>query len=152
MDAVSPIALLRRFYQPEGARSPVRWYQLENEDVDKIRGVIEMAYIEGIHTTQDREAVESGFHPDFNMLVLDGDELQKVTVDEWFDRIEGMKADNPDLWRGETEYEFHLIDVTGRAAVAKLEVHKSGMYFSTDYMLLYRFSDGWRIVSKIFTT
>jgi hypothetical protein len=44
------------------------------------------------------------------------------------------------------------VDVEGRAAVAKLEVYKSGVYFSTDYMLLYRFSEGWRIVSKIFTT
>ena len=125
---------------------------MEREDVEAIKGVIEKAYIEGIHGTQDRETVESGFHPDFNMLVLDGDELQKVTIGEWFHRIEGMKASNPDLWRGETEHEFRLVDVEGRAAVAKLEVYKSGVYFSTDYMLLYRFSEGWRIVSKIFTT
>lgn len=125
---------------------------MDKEDVEAIKGVIEKAYIEGVHGTQDRKAVESGFHPDFNMPVLDGDELQMVTVDEWFKRIEEMKADNPDLWRGETEHKLQIVDVEGRAAVAKLEVHKSGEYFSTDYMLLYRFSDGWRIVSKIFTT
>lgn len=125
---------------------------MDKEDVEAIKGVIEKAYIEGVHGTQDRKAVESGFHPDFNMPVLDGDELQMVTVDEWFKRIEEMKADNPDLWRGETEHKLQIVDVEGRAAVAKLEVHKSGEYFSKDYMLPYRFSDGWRIVSKIFTT
>jgi hypothetical protein len=53
---------------------------LEREDVEAIKSLVEKAYIEGIHWTQDRETVESVFHPDFNMLVLDGDELQKVTI------------------------------------------------------------------------
>ena len=35
-----------------------------------IKQVIERAYIEGIHTTQDENTVRSGFHKDFAMLVL----------------------------------------------------------------------------------
>ena len=38
----------------------------------------------------------------------------------------------------------------GHAAVAKLDVYKGETHFSTDYMLLYRFDAGWRIVSKVF--
>ncbi|NIV44636.1 hypothetical protein GWN49_07160, partial [Candidatus Bathyarchaeota archaeon] len=37
------------------------------------------------------------------------------------------------------------------AAVAKLDVYKGTTQFSTDYMLLYKFKEGWKIVSKIFT-
>jgi hypothetical protein len=122
------------------------------KDVEAIKRVIEKAYMEGIHRTQDRETVESGFHRDFRMLVLEDGELRKVSIDEWFDRIEGMKADNPEMWRGESRHDFHLVDVWGVAAVAKLDVYKNDEYFSTDYMLLYRFEDGWRIVSKVFTT
>lgn len=35
--------------------------------------------------------------------------------------------------------------------MAKLNVYKGTTHFSTDYMLLYKFNDGWKIVSKIFT-
>jgi hypothetical protein len=122
------------------------------KEVEAVKRVIEEAYMDGIHRTQDRETVESGFHRDFRMLVLNDDELQKVSLDEWFRRIEGMKAENPEMWKGESRHEFHLVDVVGKAAVAKLDVYKNDEYFSTDYMLLYRFGDGWRIVSKVFTT
>ena len=69
----------------------------------------------------------------------------------WLDRIETMKADNPELWSAKTTRNFVLIDVAGNAAVAKLDVHKGEVHFSTDYMLLYKFEEGWRIVSKVFS-
>ncbi len=115
-----------------------------------IREIIEKAYIEGIHGSQDEATVKSGFHQDFTMLVLHEDGLDKVDVDEWLRRLEKMKADDPDLWSAETRHEFRLVDVSGHAAVAKLDVYKGETHFSTDYMLLYRFDEGWRIVSKVF--
>jgi len=121
-----------------------------NVGKEAIRRVIEKAYIQGIHGDQDEETVKSGFHQDFAMLVLQNDTIDKVTVDEWLDRIETMKAENPELWNAETTHNFELIDVAGYAAVAKLDVYKGTTHFSTDYMLLYRFEEGWRIVSKIF--
>ncbi|MFB0533535.1 MAG: nuclear transport factor 2 family protein [Anaerolineae bacterium] len=122
------------------------------EDVDReaIKQVIEKAYIRGIHGNQDEETVKGGFHQDFAMLVLQDSTLKKVTVAEWLARIETMKAQNPDLWEAETRYTFELVDIAGYAAVAKLDVYKGATHFSTDYMLLYRFEEGWRIVSKIF--
>ena len=121
-----------------------------NVEKEAIRRVIEKAYIQGIHGDQDEETVKSGFHQDFAMLVLRNDTIAKVTVDEWLDRVETMKAENPELWNAETTHNFELIDVAGYAAVAKLDVYKGTTHFSTDYMLLYRFEEGWRIVSKIF--
>jgi hypothetical protein len=121
-----------------------------NTEEEAIKEVIEEAYIRGIHGNQDEKTVNSGFHQDFAMLVLQDDTIDKVTVDEWLDRIETMKADNPELWSAKTTHNFRLIDVTGYAAVAKLDVYKGATHFSTDYMLLYKFEDGWRIVSKIF--
>ncbi len=123
---------------------------MENVEEQAIRQVIEKAYIEGIHGTQDEETVRSGFHEDFAMLVPQDGVLEKVSVEEWLHRIEGMKADNPDMWSAETKHKFQLIDIAGYAAVAKLDVYKGETHFSTDYMLLYRFEDGWKIVSKVF--
>jgi hypothetical protein len=115
-----------------------------------IRETIEEAYIQGIHGNQNEATVKSGFHKDFAMLVLQDDRLEKVDVDEWLRRLEKMKTDNPALWSAETRHEFRLVDVSGYAAVAKLDVYKGETHFSTDYMLLYRFEKGWRIVSKVF--
>ena len=122
-----------------------------NVNKESIKQVIEKAYIQGIHSNQDEETVKSGFHRDFTMLVLQDNELEKVMVDEWLPRVEVMKKENPDLWEAETRHTFELVDIAGYAAVAKLEVYKGDTYFSTDYMLLYKFEEGWRIVSKIFT-
>ena len=119
---------------------------------DTIKRVIEEAYIQGIHGTQDEQIVRRGFHQDFAMLVLQNNSIDKVSVATWLERLEQMKADNPDLWNAKTHYEFLMIDVTGNAATAKLKVYKGTIYFSTDYMLLYKFDEGWKIVSKIFTT
>lgn len=121
-----------------------------NVNKESIKQVIEKAYIQGIHSNQDEETVKSGFHRDFTMLVLQDNELEKVMVDEWLPRVEVMKKENPDLWEAETRHNFELVDIAGYAAVAKLEVYKGDTYFSTDYMLLYKFEEGWRIVSKIF--
>lgn len=73
-----------------------------------------------------------------------------MTIKEWLTRIGEMKKQNPELWKGKTTYTFTLIDITGCAACAKIEVYKGNTFFSTDYMLLYRFTDGWKIVGKIF--
>ena len=121
-----------------------------NVDKEAIQQVIEKAYIQGIHGYQDKETVKSGFHRDFAMLVLQDNALEKVMVDEWLARVEVMKTENPDLWEAETRHTFELVDVAGYAAVAKLEVYKGTTHFSTDYMFVYRFEEGWRIVSKIF--
>ena len=121
-----------------------------NIDEVAIKQVIEKAYIQGIHGNQDEETVKSGFHRDFSMLVLKENVLEKVMVDEWLSRVDVMKTENPDMWAAETQHTFKLIDVAGYAAVAKLEVYKGTTHFSTDYMFLYRFEDGWKIVSKIF--
>lgn len=116
-----------------------------------IQKVIEEAYIRGIHGSQDESTVKAGFHDQFAMLVLRDNALDKVDVDEWLRRLEGAKVDNPDLWNSETRHEFRLIDVAGYAAVAKLDVWKGETHFSFDYMLLYRFDEGWRIVSKVYS-
>ncbi len=120
---------------------------MSKEAVEK---VIVDAYIKGIHGNQDEKPIRNGFHEDFCMYVKAGETVQKVTIKEWLTRIEEMKKQNPELWKGKTTYTFKLIDITGNAACAKIEVYKGNTFFSTDYMLLYKFTDGWKVVSKIF--
>ncbi len=122
-----------------------------DSDKEAIKKVIEKAYINGIHGNQDLDKIKIGFHQDFTMFVLNDNKIDKVNVSEWLDRIAKMKNENPDLWESKTSRNFRLIDATRNAAMAKLDVYKGATHFSTDYMLLYKFEEGWKIVSKIFT-
>jgi hypothetical protein len=124
---------------------------MQVNEKEAIKKVIDVAYIQGIHGNQDERKIKSGFHKDFAMLVLVKNQLEKVTIDTWLTRIEEMKRVNPDLWAADTHYKFELVDETGFAATAKLDVYKGNVHFSTDYMLLYKFEEGWKIVSKVFT-
>ena len=45
---------------------------------------------------------------------------------------------------------FPIIDITGNAAMVKLEYYKGGNHVFTDYLSLYKFEEGWKIVSKIY--
>jgi hypothetical protein len=124
---------------------------MANQTHAEIKAVIEDAYIQGIHSEQDEALIRGGFQEDFRMLVLADNALDPVDIDAWLERIEGMKRDNPELWSAEVSHHFKLIDVAGYAAVAILDVYRGEIHFSTDYMLLYKFEEGWRIVSKIFS-
>lgn len=121
-----------------------------DNDKEAIKKVIEEAYIKGIHGNQDESRIKRGFHQEFAMLVLRNNNIDKVDIDEWLDRIAKMKKENPALWKSKTSYDFRLVDNTRNAAVAKLDVYKGTTHFSTDYMLLYKFEEDWKIVSKIF--
>lgn len=117
---------------------------------EAIKKVIEEAYIHGIHIAQDEQAVKSGFHQDFTMLVLQDNAIKKVTVDAFLEMVKKRIAENPDLRNVKTTHDLALIDVTGNAAVAKIELYKDGKHVYTDYMSLYKFEEGWKIVNKIF--
>ena len=119
---------------------------------EKVKSIVEKAYIEGIHTTQDEGTIRSGFQKDFAMLVHRDDGIEKVTVEMWLKRIAQMKNDDPDLWKEKTHYNSMQINITGYAASVQLDTYKGDAFFSTDYLLLYRFKNGWKIVSKIYTT
>jgi hypothetical protein len=123
---------------------------MSTNENDAIQQVIEQAYIKGIHENQDEELVRSGFHPDFSMLVFKDNDIEKVSIDGWLSRLKQLIADNPSLWSAETKYKIELIDVSYNAATVKIDVYKGDTHFSKDYMLLYKFKESWKIVSKIY--
>ena len=48
------------------------------------------------------------------------------------------------------EANFTQVDVTGSAALVRLELYRNGKHAFTDYLSLYKLSEGWRIVAKTF--
>ena len=118
-------------------------------DIEAIQSVIKTAYVDGVHAKGDAALMRQGFHPDFRMLVLKDGVMTAVTLDDWAARVEKgareRKTPAPQI-----RHEFTSVDVTGAAAVARVEIFRDGTHVFTDYLSLYRFADGWKIVSKIF--
>ena len=125
------------------------WAPAAESDVEAVKAVVKSAYVDGVHAKADPALMRAGFHPSFRMLVLKDGAVSGVTLDEWASRIEkgasARTAPAPAI-----RHEFTQVDVTGNAAVVRLELYRDGRHTFTDYLSLYRFPEGWKIVSKIF--
>jgi len=110
-----------------------------------IQEVVIKGYIEPIFVNGDIEAIKKGFHPEFNMLILRENNLVKYPLEEWIKSIEKREYPSKDV----VAYDILDIDITGNAAVVKVKIDITKMKFS-DYLSLYKFKDGWKIVNKIY--
>jgi hypothetical protein len=123
----------------------------QTSDEVAIKQVVTSAYVEGIQNNGSTDEIRKGFHPSFAMLRLTENEIKPYPIEEWIAAIEKRKAEaKPDSKIVRTDAKFLSVDVTGNAAVVKLELYKEGKRTFTDYLVLYKFSEGWRIVSKTY--
>jgi hypothetical protein len=120
-------------------------------DKEAVKAVVRSAYVEGVHVKADPALMRAGFHPDFRMFVLREGAVATVTLEEWAGRIQQgareRKGPPP-----EVRHEFAIVDVSGNAAVARVELFRDGKHVFTDYLSLYKLADGWKIVGKTFHT
>jgi Putative lumazine-binding len=117
-------------------------------DEEAVKQVVNSAYIEGIQNRGDVAVIRKGFHPSFNMLRLVDNAIVPVAIEDWITTLEKNKAQNTPLIK--TTGKFINVDITGNAAVVKLELYREEKKVFTDYIALYKFTEGWRIVSKTF--
>jgi len=124
----------------------------QEKDKEAIKKVIQTSYVDGLQNKGPVSDIEKGFHPGFNLLGLRNDDLTKWPIYSWVKYHEkGLKEDPAPPNEDEiVTCKYPMIDITGTAAVAKIELFKGGKKIFTDYLSLYKFEDGWRIVSKIY--
>lgn len=120
---------------------------------DEIVRVVEASYIHGAFNEQNTDAMRAGFHPVFKIHgVRDGD-LSTYPIDEWTRNIDKRKA-KADYQQETWEHRFPMIDITGGAAVVKVELLKveggESKHVYTDYLSLLEFADGWKITDKVY--
>jgi hypothetical protein len=118
-------------------------------DEEAVKAVVTSAYIEGIHNRGSVDDIRRGIHPSFNMLRLVDNEIKPFPIEEWITALEKAKKESttPQV---RTEGKFVDVDITGNAAVVKLELYRESKKIFTDYIVLYKFNEGWRMVSKTF--
>lgn len=121
----------------------------EQVEVEAIREVMEHSYVHGIQNLGGAELIRPGFWDGFEMFMLVDNQIRKLPLEDWIAMVDERKAD-PD-WPDEPVRADYLdIDVAGTAASVALELWRGDHLMFTDYFQLYKFDDGWKIVSKIF--
>lgn len=123
---------------------------VDTEEKEAVLKTVEDAYAIGIHIDRNPQAIRKGFHQEFVMFINGDEGVRKVTRDEWIARIEEGNKKNPDRPKPDVKYDLELLDMAKDAAVVKVDLHRDGKHVFTDYMSLYKFEDGWKIVGKIF--
>ncbi len=119
---------------------------------DAIVKTIEDGYRDGLGNLGDVELAKKNFHPGFNILGLNqkNNALWKYPIYSWIENVERNKVNDKYPPAEEITFEFPMIDITGNAAVAKVAYFEGGKQIYVDYLSLYKFKEGWKIVNKIF--
>lgn len=121
----------------------------QSYELEAVKQVITSAYIEGIQNNGKIEDIRKGFHPTFTMLRLIDNEVKPYPIEEWIAAIEKRRSEGA-ISTVRTEAKFINVDITENAATVKLELYREGKKTFTDYLVLYKFTEGWRIVSKTY--
>lgn len=128
------------------------WAAPDGEEEAAIKAVILSAYRDGLCNVGDVELVKKGFHPEFRLLGTRDNALTILPIADWIRITEEKKAAGKFPPQVLVAMEFPLIDVSGNAAMAKVKFLVGDKHVYTDYLSLFRFAEGWKIVNKIYTS
>lgn len=112
--------------------------------------VIEEGYVKGLHNNGDLTVTAKSFHEGFNLLGVQNNMLTKFPIYSWLEMSNQRRSMKDQPERPATTSKYPMIDITGNAAIAKVELYQNDKIIFTDYLALYKFKEGWRIVSKIY--
>ena len=131
----------------------------QENDVEKekelIKNVIQNAYVDGLCNNTDVDAVNKGFHKGFSLLSVgrSGDIMHKTPIYNWIQYAESGKKSKDLKYSFQNELttiKYQFIDVTGKAAVAKIDFYEGDELKFIDYLSLLKFETGWKIVTKTY--
>jgi len=127
-------------------------WAFDDNDIEKeaVIKVIEDAYMNGVCNIGDVEAMKKGFHEDFSLKGISRGKLSVLPIAAWIESTKKGKADGRFPPKEKFRFEYPLIDITGTAAMVKVKFFKGKKQPYTDYLLLLKFPDGWRITDKIY--
>jgi hypothetical protein len=133
------------------------WSYAQEQDILKekelIKEVIQSAYVDGLCNNADEEAVYKGFHPGFYLLGIGPvNTIVQLPIYNWIEYAKkGKRSGLKYSFQNElTTIKFQFIDVSGTAAVAKIDFFEGDKLKFNDYLSLLKFKDGWKIVCKTY--
>lgn len=130
-------------------------YHSQEEEIDydlevaEIKKVIRESLVDAAGNHWDVKKWKKGFHPDFTGLTLVGAELEKDTFSDWEEAIKTMETREPEGHMTLITGEIPQISILGHMGIAEVKIYNGTKLSETVYIQLFRFSDGWKIVSKV---
>ncbi len=112
-------------------------------DLEKIQETL-TDYIEGT-ANGELDRLRKAFHPDFNLYTVIGEDSLRVWDGQNY--ISGFREGRKSNRIGR----IISIDHENDAAIAKVEIVMPGRGVYTDYFLLLKLSDEWKIIHKTYT-
>ena len=123
----------------------------QNTEKDAVRELIQSAYVEGIHNKAGIDKIKQGFHPGFEMIGKHNELLSKFPIYSWIQTVNASMENQQKQPEDEKiTAEYPIIDITGDAAFAKVDLYHNEKHLFTDYLLLYKFDNEWKIVCKTY--
>jgi opacity protein-like surface antigen len=122
------------------------------DDKEAIKKVIQTGYVDGLQNFGDLEVTKKCFYPGFFITNYNpaNNQISHTTIYNWIDGVEKTKASG-NIPARKITVEFEMIDITGYTAMAKIKLFENGTkLLFTDYLLLYKFEEGWKIVQKTY--
>lgn len=119
-----------------------RWSGQSADEIG-VRAALEH-YLQG-HATGDGAHHRAAFHPEAQLFWVVGDSLRQMTAEQYASNASGR----PPADEAQRRRRIVSIDISGTAAIAKVELDYPARYF-IDYMSLLKIRGEWKIVNKSF--
>lgn len=119
---------------------------------DAIKEVIKEAYVDGVFNEGNLRNIELGFSEDFKMLSLENNKVKTISRADWMQRVKANQAAGkyPPAAQERVRVDYLSVDVEGDVAVAKLRFYRGNKLEYIDFITLYRFEEGWKLISKVY--
>jgi hypothetical protein len=120
----------------------------QESEKEAIRNVIITSYVDGIFNEGNVNKIKLGWYPECDINIYNT--LKDTCTKSKAFRFIPMFEKNPVGLTPGTTCKIPLVHVTGYAAMAIVEIYNEEKQIYTDYMNLYKFTNGWKIVTKTF--
>ncbi len=124
--------------------------QYEKEAIEE---VILEAYINGSYNVGIPRNIELGFSEEFRSMVLvEGDSVITSDYQDWLTQVRQAMANGsiPPPADQKVSLHYQRIDVIQDMAQVKLGFMRGNKHLRTEYLTLFHFSSGWKLVARTY--
>lgn len=136
---------------------PLLQAQHRPQHIDPDRAAIEEvileAYINGIYNRADVRSVNLGFSDDFKAIIFEGNDQTRVeTIQDWIQMAKKNASEGklPEDEKTGAAMRIIKIEVSNVVANAQIQFLMNGKVQHTDFIGLFKFSGGWKLVNMMY--